>query len=156
MLRGLESVSAVEVGLRCARAGLPQQEQTPSLTQELRLPASDFLSLLRFLVLTWVGITSESKQPAASPVSCSKDTPPGTARFGASRGVWGAALHHTLSPQCNIWFQALFISTQVHRYLRFLFYFDCVAQNNFRTAIMEIILKWKETPTILPTGFASW
>ena len=156
MLRGMEPVSAVEVGLRCAGAGLPQQQQTPSLTQELRLPASDFLSLLRFLVLAWVSITSENNQPAASPVSCSKDTPPGTARFGASRGVRGAALRHTPSPQCNIWFQALFISTQVHRQLRFLFYFDCVVQNNFRTAIMETILKWKEIPTILPTGFTSW
>ena len=111
----MEPVSAVEVGLRCARAGLPQQQQTPSLTQELRLPASDFLSLLRFLVLAWVSITSENNQPAASSVSCSKDTPPGVARFGASRGVRGAALHHTSSPQCNIWFQALFIATQVHR-----------------------------------------
>ena len=82
----MEPVSAVEVGLRCAGAGLPQQQQTPSLTQELRLPASDFLSLLRFLVLAWVSITSENNQPAASPVSCSKDTPPGTARFGQKFG----------------------------------------------------------------------
>lgn len=66
VLRGMEFVSAVEVGPRCARAGLSQQQQTPSLTQELRLPASDFLSLLRFLALAWVSITSERNQPAAS------------------------------------------------------------------------------------------